>query len=86
METRAVTSEDRRYWFPAKRYGWGWSFPRTWEGWTVILGFTVVVLIAAVAGQGAARTMPVILAATLVVLVICLRKGEPTKWRWGGDK
>lgn len=81
-----MPNEDRRYWFPAKRFGWGWSLPRTWEGWTVILAFTVVVLIAAVAGQGTAWTMPVILAATLAVLVICLKKGEPPKWRWGGDK
>ena len=20
-----------RYWFPAKRYGWGWGAPRTWH-------------------------------------------------------
>ena len=21
-----------RYWFPVKRYGWGWGLPGTWEG------------------------------------------------------
>ena len=21
-----------RYWFPAKRYGWGWGPPSTWQG------------------------------------------------------
>jgi hypothetical protein len=23
-------------WFPAKRYGWGWGFPASWQGWMVI--------------------------------------------------
>ena len=23
-------------WFPAKRYGWGWGPPVTWQGWAVI--------------------------------------------------
>jgi hypothetical protein len=26
---------DGRYWFPAKRYGWGWGLPVTWQGWLV---------------------------------------------------
>lgn len=81
-----MTPNEQRYWFPAKRYGWGWGVPRTWEGWTVVLAFLVVVLLAAVVGQGATWTLPVVLAATLVLLVICLMKGEPTKWRWGGAK
>jgi hypothetical protein len=25
-----------RYWFPAKRYGWGWGLPVTWQGWAVL--------------------------------------------------
>ena len=86
VQTHVVTSEDPRYWFPAKRYGWGWSFPRTWHGWTVILVYTVTVVSAAVVGRGAIWTIPVILVATIGVLVICLKKGEPAKWRWGGDK
>ena len=31
--------DDSRYWFPAKRYGWGWGLPATWEGWAVMAGF-----------------------------------------------
>ena len=29
-----------RYWFPAKRYGWGWGFPITWEGWLTLAVFS----------------------------------------------
>jgi hypothetical protein len=28
--------DQPRYWFPAKRYGWGWGLPSTWEGWVVL--------------------------------------------------
>ena len=28
-----------RYWFPAKRYGWGWGPPATWQGWAVLAAF-----------------------------------------------
>jgi hypothetical protein len=27
------------YWFPAKRYGWGWGMPLTWQGRTVLVTF-----------------------------------------------
>jgi hypothetical protein len=26
---------ERKYWFPAKRYGWGWGIPSSWQGWLV---------------------------------------------------
>jgi hypothetical protein len=26
-----------RYWFHAKRYGYGWGLPATWEGWVVLV-------------------------------------------------
>jgi hypothetical protein len=28
-----------RYWFPAKRYGWGWGMPCAWQGWLVLVGY-----------------------------------------------
>ena len=28
-----------RYWFPAKRYGWGWGLPVAWQGWLVLAVF-----------------------------------------------
>ncbi len=24
------------YWFPAKRYRWGWGLPSVWQGWVVM--------------------------------------------------
>lgn len=34
--------EEPRYWFPAKRYGWGWGFPCAWQGWAVLAGYFVL--------------------------------------------
>jgi hypothetical protein len=39
-----VTSPEPRYWFPAKRYGWGWGSPATWQGWVVLLAWLATVL------------------------------------------
>lgn len=29
---------------PAKRYGWGWGLPSTWQGWVVLLAYVALVL------------------------------------------
>ncbi len=31
-------SVEKKYWFPAKRYGWGWGIPNVWQGWLVLFG------------------------------------------------
>lgn len=33
-----------RYWFPAKRYGWGWGLPITWQGWLVFAAWLRLVV------------------------------------------
>ena len=75
-----------RYWFPAKRYGWGWGPPRTWQGWLVLAAF--VVLLAAGAVVFLPRQEPgyfVACAAILcsVLVGVCYVSGEPPRWRWG---
>ena len=32
------------FWFPAKRYGWGWGVPVRWQGWVVAVGYVVLML------------------------------------------
>jgi hypothetical protein len=73
-----------RYWFPAKRHGWGWGLPSTWQGWAVLAAFF------ALAGLGAARLLPswgpatfvaYIAVLCLLLLLVCWWKGEPPGWR-----
>jgi hypothetical protein len=83
-------TEPKKYWFPTKRYGWGWGLPARWEGWAAMAVFVLAVL-------GGFAVPPLFLdrTAALVVgyvvgllavgafLVVCHRFGEPPRWRWG---
>jgi hypothetical protein len=70
---------SRKYWFPAKRYGWGWGLPCAWQGWAVLLIFLALLG----AGGLLLRTeAPMLFLAytavlTAALLVICWLKGEP---------
>lgn len=82
-------SKGLGYWFPAKRYGWGWGLPCAWQGWVVLAAFVVLL-------SGGAWLMPPpahgialgLYAAVLVVLLVAVvaAKGEPPGWRWGDDR
>jgi hypothetical protein len=37
-------SNETRYWVPAKRFGWGWGLPVTWEGWLVFAAFLALLV------------------------------------------
>jgi hypothetical protein len=79
-------TEQSRYWFPAKRYGWGWGFPTTWQGWLVIALY--VVLIGAGAVVISPSGHPGVFVAYLtflsfLLIAVCWAKGEPPQWRWG---
>ena len=79
---------DKRYWFPAKKYGWGWGPPTAWQGWVALLASLAVVAGAAVSllPHNPAK-FALFTAGTVVVLtIICYVKGEPPSWRWGDDK
>ena len=79
--------EQSKYWFPAKRYGWGWGPPGMWQGWAVLTIFLCLV------GAGGFVLLPsrgpLFYAAYVVLLsvalvAVCWMKGEPPRWRWGG--
>ena len=73
------------YWFPAKRYGWGWGFPIAWQGWaTLALWLATVVLAGLRFMPGSiALFITAVAVATTALLVVCYLKGEPSSWRWG---
>ena len=79
---------ERRYWFPAKRFGWGWGPPATWQGWCVLLVFLALVLgdafvVLSRYGQGVFYAVLVVLVACF--FFVCWRTGEPPRWRSGGE-
>ena len=79
---------DVRYWFPAKRYGWGWGLPITWEGWAALaafLGLIVVGVVVVPPARSLANFIAYIAVLSIVFTGVCWWKGEPPRWRWGGD-
>ncbi|HEU6456170.1 MAG TPA: hypothetical protein VN201_11940 [Roseateles sp.] len=81
-----MTNKDAEYWFPAKRYGWGWGAPRTWQGWAVLASFAVLVALGVVFLRPLGTTLFIayIVALGVVLTAVCWLKGEPPRWRWGG--
>jgi hypothetical protein len=78
--------KSKRYWFPAKKYGWGWGWPSTWEGHVVMVSFFAL----SFAGVWLfnPESNPIgftsyVFSLTAVLIFICYRKGEPPSWRWG---
>lgn len=77
---------DKGYWFPAKRYGWGWTWPCAWQGWAS-LGVFVVFLAAGLLIFPPRLDLQSYLiynvAIALAFFGLCWWKGEPPRWRWG---
>jgi uncharacterized membrane protein YhaH (DUF805 family) len=80
-----MADDIKRYWFPAKRYGWGWGLPATWQGWVVFaIWFAVVLPIAPwLATRSLAAFFIFVAIMSAVLIAICYAKGEPPRWRWG---
>jgi hypothetical protein len=83
-----MTPGEEHYWFPAKRYGWGWGLPTAWQGWVVMAVFFCLVLAGAVALLPSYGP-PTFVAYTIVLCVflvaVCWAKGERPRWRWGKE-
>ena len=78
---------DFSFWFPAKRYGWGWGPPVRWQGW-VVLGLYLALVFGGVyyfKGQRSVLGLLIYLGGlTVVLMVVVALKGErPLSWRWG---
>ena len=84
----AMRPEQPKYWFPAKRYGWGWGVPASWQGWLVLLAFlalTIAGIFLVPPGAHPVWFAGYIALLTTALMIVCLLKGEPPRWRWGGD-
>lgn len=81
-----MIENEKEKWFPAKKYGWGWGFPITWQGWLFLL-LWVLVLFAGIVflmdqmNSFAFWSFNIVMVAILIT--VCWVKGEKPKWRWG---
>jgi hypothetical protein len=81
-------NNEKTYWFPAKRYGWGWGLPATWQGWLVLQIFVAIQAAGPFVFPPHERTVAYsayALAFTLLFLAVCYATGESPRWRSGND-
>jgi len=83
-----MQSDDKKIWFRAKRYGYGWGLPCAWQGWVVMVGYIALIWVGAFLwGQWTeiGYWIGYVVALTAVLIVVCFLKGEKPRWRWGGE-
>jgi drug/metabolite transporter (DMT)-like permease len=77
---------ERKFWFPAKRYGWGWGPPVAWQGWAV-LGIFFGLVVAGVwwfpPQTSAPAYVAYVFALSVALTLVCWITGEKPRWRWG---
>ncbi len=81
-----MSIENKTIWFPAKRYGWGWGPPSTWQGWLVLAAYVVLLTVGSVYFLKREMVLAFIiltLSLTGGLMLVCWIKGEKPEWRWG---
>jgi hypothetical protein len=79
-------SIEQKYWFPAKRFGWGWGLPSGWQGWLVLVAFFALLIVGVLAllpVHGVAIFLAYSSVLSAILVAVCWIKGEPPRWRWG---
>ena len=88
-----IKDNPQGFWFKRKLFGWGWM-PVKWQGWFV-LGIFIVFLIwnskelannAEPTSEELTLFFIKILVATVILILICYKKGEKPRWQWGLPK
>lgn len=82
----APTELPKKYWFKAKTYGYGWGLPLCWQGWVVLLGYIAGIIAVAIVFPPDRAIVPhafLVAGLTAILVAICMRTGEPPRWRWG---
>ena len=79
---------EHKYWFPAKRFGWGWGIPSSRQGWLALAAFFALLVAGSFLFPPKTKLAPylayvAVLSAPLIG--VCWLKGEPPRWRWGND-
>tara|TARA_R110002094_G_scaffold139236_1_gene130421 strand:+ start:261 stop:527 length:267 start_codon:yes stop_codon:yes gene_type:complete len=64
-------------WFAAKTYGYGWGLPLRWQGWVVMVGYLVAMMLGAVflAEKSVGAFIGLAVTISAILYVICLWKG-----------
>ena len=79
--------QHKKHWFPAKRYGWGWSVPNCWEGKAIVLIYLITLTQGARFLNDAPHVALILIGvATTWLVAVCFWKGEKLRLHWGKEK
>ena len=84
MDHRKLQKKMTKLWFKSKSFGWGWT-PCSIEGWLVTIAFISALIILAFTLREDNTTSFLLWLVSLmaVLIIICYKKGEKPRWRWG---
>lgn len=81
---------DKKLWFKAKRFGWGW-YPVTWQGWGILVMYIFSLFSLGIFSDKQTMSdfdflvhfFPTVFILTVFLIIICYAHGEKPKWNWG---
>jgi hypothetical protein len=79
-----MSQEPRKFWFPARRRGWGWGPPSAWQGWVVLIAYLLLILFGiplVQVSKGSAIYLAYAFVLTALLIAVCLLKGESPRGR-----
>jgi len=79
---------EKKYWFHAKRYGWGWGASASWQGWVVRIVYAAMIgggIHFLLGKESLVYFCGYVGALSVAAFGVCWWKGEPLRWRWGKD-
>ena len=76
-------SEDDKFWFHAKAFGWGWGLPARWQGWAVLFVYLAAIAAAAILLGDPQRWLVIAVMTVLFIVVVAFKGERPVRWRWG---
>ena len=80
---------DKKLWFRAKRFGWGW-YPCSWQGWAILAMYVFVIFANIVyvnnhelsGSDFFMQFFPSTYILTVFLIIICYTTGEKPSWNW----
>jgi hypothetical protein len=79
---------EKKIWFPAKKYGWGWGPPVCWQGWVVLALFVALVSLGAILlppDKHPIAFVVSIIVLSILLTFVCWLKGEKPGRRRDGS-
>lgn len=77
---------ERPEWFGPKTYGYGSGLPIRWQGWLLLLGFGLIVVLGAIFIAPRSELAFVALVLPALILFVMITKQTTRggwRWRWG---